>query len=190
MINIFNAVTLSHYLIDLHLEKGATAVDATCGNGNDTLYLCEKVGKDGFVYAFDIQEEACRTTSALLRRKGVTNAKVICKPHETMDEHVIRRIACAVFNLGFLPSSDSKIRTEPETTILAIEKAMELLIPDGFIIISVYVSHEGGKKEYKKLLKMLDKIDAKTYQTLHIDQPNRKNIAPKVLFIRKKLIFN
>ena len=30
------------------------------GNGYDTKYLAEKVGESGFVYSFDVQEEAIK----------------------------------------------------------------------------------------------------------------------------------
>lgn len=190
MNNVFNVVELSHFLIDTYLKKGSVCVDATCGNGNDTLYLAEKVGDEGFVYAFDIQQEACITASSLLRRKGIANAKVICDGHENLDEHVFKKIDCAVFNLGYLPSSNSKITTKPQTTYIALTKTLNLLKPEGFIIICVYISHDGGKKEKKMLDKYFTKLDKDIYQILNINQPNQKNLAPEVFFIRKKLIFD
>ena len=40
------------------ISNGDIVIDATMGNGYDTKYLAEKVGENGFVYSFDIQEEA------------------------------------------------------------------------------------------------------------------------------------
>jgi 16S rRNA C1402 N4-methylase RsmH len=37
-------------------------IDATMGNGNDTLKLCKKVADKGKVYAFDIQQCAIAPT--------------------------------------------------------------------------------------------------------------------------------
>lgn len=36
-------------------RPGDTVVDATCGNGHDTLCLARAVGRSGTVYAFDVQ---------------------------------------------------------------------------------------------------------------------------------------
>lgn len=44
------------------INKGDIVVDATMGNGYDTKYLAEKVGEEGFVYSFDIQETALKST--------------------------------------------------------------------------------------------------------------------------------
>ena len=38
------------------VQPGDICIDATMGNGNDTLLLSSLCGKDGHVFAFDIQE--------------------------------------------------------------------------------------------------------------------------------------
>ena len=43
-------------LIQPALYPGARAIDATMGNGHDTQWLCEQVGNEGCVYAFDVQQ--------------------------------------------------------------------------------------------------------------------------------------
>jgi ubiquinone/menaquinone biosynthesis C-methylase UbiE len=51
---------------------GDIVVDATCGNGNDTLALAKLVfadGAQGSIYGFDVQDIALETTSALLDRE-------------------------------------------------------------------------------------------------------------------------
>ena len=40
------------------VQPGDTVVDATLGNGHDTLMLCELVGETGRVIGFDIQPDA------------------------------------------------------------------------------------------------------------------------------------
>lgn len=58
------------------LQRGDTAVDATCGHGHDTLALAELVGPTGRVYALDLQVEGwwfagCMyAVSSLLGRVG------------------------------------------------------------------------------------------------------------------------
>ena len=44
------------------VAPGDTVVDATMGNGHDTLFLCELVGEEGRVYAFDVQAQAVKNT--------------------------------------------------------------------------------------------------------------------------------
>ena len=46
-------------------------IDATCGNGGDTAFLCRLVGKEGRVLGFDIQPEAIASTRQNLARKGL-----------------------------------------------------------------------------------------------------------------------
>lgn len=51
------------------VQKGDIVIDATCGNGHDTLALvkmvADKLGK-GRVYGMDIQQSAIDSTSSLL----------------------------------------------------------------------------------------------------------------------------
>ncbi len=45
-------------------------IDATCGNGFDTLFLCRTAGENGHVKAFDIQEQAIERTRKLRTYHG------------------------------------------------------------------------------------------------------------------------
>jgi len=52
------------------VRKGDTVVDATCGNGNDTLALLKMVADEkgqGRVYGMDIQDSAIESTSTFLK---------------------------------------------------------------------------------------------------------------------------
>ena len=51
-----------HHFMENHVKEGDLCIDATAGNGNDTLFLCELVGECGRVLAFDIQKEAVENT--------------------------------------------------------------------------------------------------------------------------------
>lgn len=48
------------------VRAGDVVVDATMGNGHDTLALAQLVGPSGTVYGFDIQQEAVDSTAAHL----------------------------------------------------------------------------------------------------------------------------
>ena len=76
-------------LIEPALYPGAVAIDATMGNGQDTLWLCERVGEAGRVYAFDVQPEAVARTRARLAEAGMEKrATLFCRGHQSMAEAV------------------------------------------------------------------------------------------------------
>ncbi|MDP3333279.1 MAG: methyltransferase domain-containing protein, partial [Methylococcaceae bacterium] len=51
-------VNVAHELLAERLQPGDIAIDATVGNGYDTLFLAEQVGETGKVFGFDIQHAA------------------------------------------------------------------------------------------------------------------------------------
>ncbi len=57
-------------LLSSVINEGDIAVDATAGNGHDTLFLANLVGETGFVYAFDIQQQAVDVTIQRLKENG------------------------------------------------------------------------------------------------------------------------
>jgi 16S rRNA C1402 N4-methylase RsmH len=144
---------LQKYFILRHLQKGDTAVDFTMGNGNDTAFLSESVGEEGKVFAFDIQEEALTSTRAHLQELGrPENYTLICASHHLVKDYVKEPIKAGMFNLGYLPGSGKKaLTTMRETTMPAVIAALELLKPDGALIIAVYPGHEEGALEGEML---------------------------------------
>ena len=140
--------THKHFILQ-HLKEGDTAVDFTMGNGNDTLFLSRTVGESGKVFAFDIQPEAIDSTRAHLEAEGAPeNYTLICASHHLVKEYVKEPIKCGMFNLGYLPRSGKKaVTTLRETTMPAVEAAIELLSPDGVLLIAIYPGHEEGRLE-------------------------------------------
>ena len=141
-----------HFILE-HLGEGDVAVDFTMGNGNDTLFLSRTVGESGRVYAFDIQEEALLSTEKNLRDNGAPeNYQLICASHHRVREFVKEPIKAGMFNLGYLPRSGRKtVTTRRETTIEAVKAAIDLLLPDGALIIAIYPGHEEGALEGEML---------------------------------------
>ena len=141
-----------HFILE-HLSEGDVAVDFTMGNGNDTLFLSRTVGESGRVYAFDIQEEALASTEAHLRECGAPeNYTLICASHHRVREFVPERIKAGMFNLGYLPRSGKKaVTTMRETTMPAVEAAIEMLLSDGVLIVAIYPGHEEGALEGEML---------------------------------------
>ena len=141
-----------HFILE-HLGEGDVAVDFTMGNGNDTLFLSRTVGECGRVYAFDIQPEALTSTEAHLKSEGAPeNYTLICASHHLVKEYVSEPIKAGMFNLGYLPRSGKKcVTTMRETTMAAVEAAIDLLLPDGVLIVAIYPGHEEGRLEGEML---------------------------------------
>ena len=141
-----------HFIME-HIKEGDTVVDFTMGNGNDTLFLSKAVGTEGRVYAFDIQEEALTSTREHLVANGAPeNYTLICASHHRVKEFVKEPIKAGMFNLGYLPRSGKKaVTTMRETTMPAVEAAIELLAPDGVLIVAIYPGHEEGALEGEML---------------------------------------
>lgn len=140
---------LHKHFINEHINPGDVAVDFTMGNGNDTLFLSKAVGPEGRVYAFDIQQEALDSTKAHLEaNEAPENYTLICASHHRVNEFVNQPIKAGMFNLGYLPRSGKKaVTTMRSTTMPAVEAAIDLLLPDGVLIIAIYPGHEEGALE-------------------------------------------
>lgn len=154
-------LSLQKYFMLSHIREGDTVVDFTMGNGNDTLFLSETVGKSGKVYAFDIQEEALVSTRAHLSEMGAPeNYTLICASHHLVKDYVKEPIKAGMFNLGYLPRSGRKtVTTLRETTMPAVEAALELLSDDGILLVAVYPGHEEGSLEGKMLAEYFATLD-------------------------------
>ncbi len=147
-----------------HLHEGDVAVDYTMGNGHDTEFLSKTVGKNGRVYAFDIQEAAVESTRANLEKAGCEeNYTLIHASHHRVKEFVTEKVKAGMFNLGYLPGSDKKITTMHETTLAAIDAAIELMDSDSIILIAVYPGHAEGELEGRLVNEKLATLDKKQY---------------------------
>ena len=112
------------------VSEGDTVVDATVGNGNDTLFLARLVGEKGKVYGFDIQQEAINNTGELLKDLGLQNrVNLICDGHENMDKYITGDVKAVIFNLGYLPGGNRGITTLPNTTLSAVESPLSFFSP-------------------------------------------------------------
>ncbi|MBQ4528388.1 MAG: class I SAM-dependent methyltransferase [Clostridia bacterium] len=176
---------ITDYYINTHLKSGSVAIDATAGNGNDTLKLCKAVGENGKVFAFDIQKQALDTTAARLCEEGFENAELILDSHSEMDKYITSECDAVIFNLGYLPGGDHLLQTKAETTIDAIEKSLALLSEHGFISVTVYYGKNSGTAEKEAVMEYMRTIDHKKYTVLTCDFHNRPNNPPITVIITK-----
>lgn len=142
----------AHAAIADTLEPGGLAIDATAGNGHDTLFLARAVGPAGRVFAFDVQSRAIAATRNRLREARVADrVRLIEAGHETLAAQLppeaCGNIAAVMFNLGYLPGGDHAVTTASETTTAAIETAAAFLAPGAVMTLMAYRGHAGGLSE-------------------------------------------
>ena len=169
------------------VEPGDTVVDATMGNGHDTQMLCETVGPEGRVYAFDVQAQAVEGTRKRLREQGLdSRAELILSGHEHMAEYVKGPVKAVMFNLGWLPGGDHEVTTRWETTRTAVESALDRLAPMGVLVICAYPGHAEGEREKQELTAFLGGLDNRRYNVLHQRFLNAGPGAPECFVIQKQ----
>lgn len=173
-------------LMRMAIEKGDIAVDATAGNGHDTVFLAELVGPDGYVYSFDVQKEAVDATLLrVLDHAYEDRVRVLHRGHETVDEFIDKEIGAAIFNLGYLPGSDHSIVTKANTTVQAIEKLLKLLKVGGMLVLVIYHGHEGGKEERDEVIRFVSSLPQKYVHVLRYEFINQKNDPPFIIALEK-----
>jgi 16S rRNA C1402 N4-methylase RsmH len=178
-------------LLEKAIHPGDIAVDATLGNGHDTLFLAQLVGENGQVFGFDIQEQAVENSGRRLEEHGLADRVTLFrKGHEeilqSIPEDFYEKVAGAVFNLGYLPGGDKTVVTKPATTISAIEQLIRILAPEGIIVLVIYHGHEGGAAERDALLQYVRNLDQKKAHVLQYQFINQENNPPFIVAIEKR----
>lgn len=148
-----NLLRLAQCAVARGLTPGCWAVDATAGRGSDTCFLAHAVGTAGRVIAFDVQDEALKSTRERLERESVLDrVHLVHASHACLSEHLPDpargRLAAVMFNLGYLPKGGSpSVITRPESTVQALEQACTQLQPGGVLSVVSYRGHSGGAEE-------------------------------------------
>ena len=173
-------------LLKSAVDEGDIAVDATAGNGHDTLFLAQLVGDYGYVYAFDVQKQAVDATLHRLLDNALEHRALVLKDgHENVAKYVNKPVAGAIFNLGYLPGSDHEVITRPNTTIQALESLLKLLKIGGIIVLVIYHGHEGGKEERDEVIRFVSELPQKYIHVLRYEFLNQKNDPPFVIALEK-----
>lgn len=187
---MLSVIPFAHSLIEEVVQPGDQVIDATCGNGNDTLLLSTLVEETGNVYACDIQEQAINETKQIIQKHKRNNVSFVLDSHANLSEHlpasVKGNLATAIFNLGYLPKSDKKIITQPTSTIKAITQLLPYLKKGGRLVLVIYHGHAGGESEKDAVLKLAEELDQQQYQVLQYQFINQQNTPPFVVAIEKK----
>lgn len=172
---------MAHAFLEEVVTDEDIVVDATMGNGHDTLFLARLAKK---VYAFDIQEQAIEQTTKRLAEAKLDNVELFLTGHENVDQYV-ESIKAAIFNLGYLPSADKTVITQPHTTIQALEKLCQRLVTSGRIAIMIYYGHAGGDVERDAVLDFVSQLPQQEFTVALYKTINQINQPPFLVMIEK-----
>ncbi|OZT12287.1 16S rRNA (cytosine(1402)-N(4))-methyltransferase [Priestia aryabhattai] len=178
-------------LLTSAVNEGDTVIDATVGNGHDTSFLAKLVGANGHVYGFDIQDEAIQNTFERLVKQGIEQQVTLIKDsHSHLKKHIPPylhgKLTGAIFNLGYLPGGNKEIVTLSTSTIQAIEQLIELLAPEGLIVLVIYHGHEQGQLERDDVLHYVSNLDQQLVHVLRYQFINQQNNPPFIVAIEKR----
>lgn len=172
-----------------HLPHPKLCIDATCGNGGDTAFLCRLAGPEGRVLGFDIQPEAIASTRKHLEQLGVPASRyeLHCQSHADLLQIVQPGTADAVmFNFGWLPGADHAVFSTAQSSIPALQAALEAVRPGGVVSAILYSGQVIGTDEKQTVLEYLRALPLKSFTVLVCDFANWAETAPLPCIILKK----
>jgi len=153
------------------LHDGDLAVDATVGNGHDTLFLARQVGPTGRVWGFDVQADTLARVQTQLNQSDLAGrVQLLHTGHEhlatALPDDARGRLSAVMFNLGYLPGGDKQLTTRPDTTLQALAASVANLRPGGLLSVMVYRGHTGGQQEADAVADWLRGSDMLELETL------------------------
>ena len=184
----FRPVTLAHRFAAKLIDPGDRCIDATVGNGHDTVFLARRVGRAGRVLGFDVQASAIVSAREQLRNRGLDERVILqLEGHENVGHRLNALgwsgIRIAIFNLGYLPGSNKRILTRVDTTLSALGPCSDALLPRGAISIIAYRGHQGGGEEYHAVWNWVRKLDSSRYKAMRYERGS--STAPVFIWIER-----
>ena len=183
------AVKFVQDFLESRLVHPHLCVDATCGNGGDTAFLCRLTAPEGKVFGFDVQPAAIASTRARLEQAGVPAQRyqLVCDSHANLLQYVQPGTADAVmFNFGWLPGADHAVFSTASSSIPALEAALQAVRPGGVVSAILYSGQVIGSDEKQAVLAFLRALPLKDFTVLVCDFANWAETAPLPCFILKK----
>ena len=188
----FSHLELAHHYWKLLLKPGDCAIDATCGNGKDTLLLSKYIliQHSGLVIGLDIQKKAIENTLHILKKEltkpQLERVHLFQQSHLDFPKIALEQsIQLIVYNLGYLPGGDKAITTQTQTTLESVDQAMKLIAPQGVVSITCYPGHQAGAEEEKALIQMAARLNPDLWHVLHHRRLNKIS-SPSLIFIQRK----
>jgi len=178
----------AHSIVRTYLNCGGLAVDATLGNGHDTLFLAQTVGENGHVFGFDIQCKALAVTRQRLQQHDMQQRVTLYQAsHADMLDKIPQsahgQIQALMFNLGYLPGADKSLITQSASTLQALNACLALLANRGVITVMAYPGHAGGDQECETLAAWCAELAEYSVETLL--SMHAQAAAPRLFVIRK-----
>jgi len=184
-------IDLAHRYWREVLAEGDTVIDATCGNGHDTLFLAESSLATGLcrIYSLDLQFDAIKKAKEYIYSKlqddVCDNIHFVQQCHAVFPKEITKHsVKLVIYNLGYLPGGDKSITTNVDSTLQSVNSAMDLLVDGGVISITCYPGHPEGEREQDALVDLLRNLDPTVWSCCHHRWCNR-NKSPSLLLIQK-----
>ena len=183
-----SAVQLCHAFLTARLAPGGLYVDATCGNGHDTQFLCTLAGPAGRVLGLDIQQQAVDNTNARLAAAGYgAVGRAVLHDHARLAELVQPGTAdCVLFNFGWLPGAEHDVHSTADGSVPALRAALEALRPGGVLAAVLYSGKVIGDAEKQAALAFFKALPLTQYTVLVCEFANWAQTAPLPCFVIKK----
>lgn len=182
---INDIVAASHFFVSRHVKAGATVVDATAGNGYDTLFLARLIGEEGRVHAFDVQQKALDNTRALLAKNSLEHrVSLYLESHSNIPLRVSTPVQAVMFNLGYLPGGEREVTTCPTETLAALQASLEVLARGGIISVVTYSGHLGGMDEEKAVAEWCTGLSSGKCTVLRLQVLNKESCPPQLWLIK------
>lgn len=183
-----SAVELCHRFLESTIPTGGSFLDATCGNGHDTLFLCRKASPNGRVLAMDIQPAAVEATNRLLAEHGLRGVgrAIVCNHRDLGHLVPPGTLDAAVFNFGWLPGADHAVHSAAESTLPALQAALDALKPGGVLAAVLYSGKVIGDGEKQAALEFFRSLPLTKYTVLVCEFANWAPTAPLPCFVLKR----
>jgi predicted methyltransferase len=179
---------LAHDRVAAVLRPGDLAIDATAGNGHDTVFLAGWVGEAGRVLAFDVQAEAITAARARVAAAGLTSrVEFIHGTHASLPDHVVPgSVAAVMFNLGYFPGGDHTVITRTDETLAALAAALAALKSGGILTVVCYPGHPGGDEESAAVAAWSEGLDPANFSPALFRRADTLRPSPFLVSIRRK----
>lgn len=167
------------------IGPGARVVDATVGNGHDTLRLALRVGPSGLVVGYDVQEEALCATRRRLEAGGMAGrVELRHESHTALAALEDLPVFDAVmFNLGYLPGSHRDVRTSAAGTRVALDAALRRVRSGGRISVVAYPGHEGGIEECRAVSAWATEAAERGHRVEELGIDGARKPAPRLFVV-------
>lgn len=182
----------AHDYLSRQLRPGDRALDATAGNGHDSLYMAQLVGLQGHLIAIDIQQAAIdRTRMRLQAAHCCAQTELLVADHsqalQSLRSQYAQALSAIIFNLGYLPGSDQRIQTHAQSTLDALNAAGVLLKPDGLLLVTAYRGHDGGQTEASRVADWMQQIQSQAWTVNRHEPLTTGTRIPPILWIARKI---